>query len=344
MGVIEQTIRKGLIPITGDSDMFEHAHRIWRLMEGIDTDEISEENKPRLEQDPRLVDQERKILFCIVGDTQRWNDYYYEEGIVASGLDPYAEFITQVGSRHHGCEDYPDQIERDENGYFLGLNVVEYATWDRVAPPRPSIGAFWDHEPTCRDPDTGRWISSWPAGGKYSDIDVEYHNQVLDEMSVMGVPLSSYAVPRHPKRGPVDFFEIQKLITSIPMMENADWVQMNYYPHPAYNGRDTWNDEERALARESIKRSIVVFKNLFPGKQIVPFFFLRYGHIENKELLEILLEEIDKEPTITNIAIWSNPHSDFKWTGNHDTAIMARVFKDKLLESAPVLLDWVNGD
>ena len=351
-GIIELTIRDGLIPITNDAGMFSHARTIWRLMEGIEDDVVIDDDSvdpmSRLSTDPRSrVRIDRKVLFCIVGNTQQWNDYYYEEGVVASGLAEHAEYILQVGSRQIGCDGYPNMLARDSDGVFLDLDVELYTdqALNSAVPPRPFIGAFWDHEPTCRDDETNRWLHSWPEDGEYTQVDVDYHNQVIETMrDELGIAISSYAVPRHPKRGPVDFFDISKMATSIPMMENADWVQMNYYPHPAYNGLDVFDDAEKALARQSIIKSIEVFKAMFPGKQIVPFFFLRYGHIANYELLEILLEEIDKEPQITNVAIWANPHSDFKWKGNHDTSIMARVYKDKLLECAPLLLDWVNGE
>jgi len=293
---------------------------------------------PRSKRFKRL---KRRVLLCMPSDSKHWQQVYFNDTFADAGMEKDTGFVIQVGSGNRGRDSFPEygfdpeDINAREGGAWA-LN----AAWMNGQKPE---GMFYDHEPHFVN-EEGR-TENWSGRSIYLPEDAEWMRVALDELAEFNLPLSQYGIPRVPKDRRSDFMDLRGYPTSIPLLDGCSWVQLNYYPHPRYVGTNEAGitPEAEAGIRASVRQHVRLYRLIFPGKQIVPAVFARFGNVANAAFFSILLDEFDKCDDIKSILYWTNPHSDRTFGNTEDTSIMTRVYTAKFHEVSRYLQKWLLG-
>jgi len=322
--LIKITIRDGLIPITNSPVMFNYALQIYHLMQDGGSVDDPEPERDRLRV--RSEARERRVAFANPAPLE-FQEMFVGE-IEAQGLLDRAEFILQVNSKFQGSRDsFPDRIDLDDVDTLV---LAERQLERQFTPPKPYLGLFWDYEPRyTRDNGT---THSWGWPPHYDQASVDLFNLAATQFDPLEIPVSIYGHPWLNRIRPTSNQELSTIGQMRAILDSVDWVQLNLYPHPNHHAEIS-EQEEKAL-RARIHQNIVILEALYPGKPIVPFFFPRYGRIDNARMFQIYLQELDKYPQIDTICIWLNTHSD----------LMYRVYTEKFNEVAPFVRLWLDGE
>lgn len=290
--------------------------------------------------DPDFSRLDRHIGLAMPSDSRYWQEEYYKQTIVAHGLVDKTDDVLQVNSRHHGAAGFPDNgiDPEDVNAIESGIQS-RASTWSR----KPFAAAYYDHEPQIWR-DDGSLVASWSGRSRYTSADAEFMNRAMKELAQLGLPMSSYGVPRVPKTTTMDFFRISGLYTAKPLLRGCSWVQLNYYIHPNWSGvGDRVSPAREAGLRASIRQSVPLFASIFSDQQLVPILWPRYGGVPNRHWFEICFEEFERFPElIKNIVLWTNPHSDRTFGGSTESSVMTRVYAEKFDEVSSVVKAWLG--
>lgn len=323
-GIIEQTIRDGLIPITGDAGMFTHAMEIYRLMN---------------EDQTKAPTSDRKIYICMPGE-EEWNrDYLQRIGDAGFPLDR-TDYMLQIGSRISNL--FPDE---DILGSLNGQTIHEYVKdtaqirLDRSWAPEPFSAWFYDYEPRHRD-DDGNVISSWlwprakVGGTGFSKRDTQFLKEAYAAcQEVMGdLPGSVYGIPRTLGARSPEAESIKHMMAFRDNTNAYGYAQLNLYPPNGTADKREINDDNRQDHIDRIVGGNQAMKQLVVDG--VPIWAMMWPRwlTDNEMWFDLYLDTLE-QIDIETLIIWVNPHN----------ATMSRVYADETIEGIPAILDWLNG-
>lgn len=284
---------------------------------------------------------DRGLMLAMPSDSQYWQRQFWDRTFVKHDMGDRTGHVLQVNSGHNGRAGFPDEgiADDDVNAYEQSKHWLN-RTWC----PDHFSGAYYDHEPQDRDAN-GRLIESWSGRTTYTKADARFMNVAMEELSLLGLPLSNYGVPRVPKTARMNFFRAAQLPSARPLLHGCSWVQLNYYISPNYAGTGLRVPAlaERGL-RESIRQTVPLFRAVFPEQQIVPTVWATFRAAPNRHWFEIIFEEFARFPDlIKNILFWSNPHSNATFGGSADSSVMTDVYANRFEQVADIMKNWLDN-
>ena len=323
-GIIELTIRDGLIPITNDAGMFTHALEIYKLMEGDQT---------------KAPTTDRKLYICMPG-TEEWNiDYINRLEAAGFPLDR-TEYMLQIGARIHNL--FPDE---DILGSLNGKTIREYVAetaqirLDRSWAPKPFTAWFYDYEPRHTDENGNESSWLWPrakvGGPGFSKRDVAFLEEAyIGCQDVMGdLPGSVYGIPRTLGVGTPNPESVKHMKAFKGNTRSYGYAQLNLYPPNGTIDKREITDDNRQNHINRIIHGNEAMKDLtVDGTPIWAMMWPRFV-TDNEVWFDLYMDTLE-QTDIDTLIIWVNPHS----------ATMSRVYADETIEGLPHILDWLNGE